>query len=93
MGVSGKITELELLDESSCTNKCFIGLLNVLKSIHKPCHLRDFKGKTLAVDAYAWLHRGAIACAIELATGKPTTKYNSSSYAPFEAFSDHRQVR
>ncbi|KAL9052327.1 MAG: hypothetical protein Q9162_005471 [Coniocarpon cinnabarinum] len=50
------------------------GLLTLLKSIQKPCHLRDFAGKTLAVDAYGWLHRGAVACAIELATDKPTTK-------------------
>lgn len=51
------------------------GLLNALKSIQRPCHLRDFSGKTLAVDAYGWLHRGANACAIDLALGKPTTKY------------------
>ncbi|EEY17144.1 exodeoxyribonuclease [Verticillium alfalfae VaMs.102] len=32
-------------------------------------------GETLGVDAYGWLHRGAIACALELAQGKPTRKY------------------
>lgn len=27
------------------------------------------------MDAYGWLHRGTVACAIELAEGKPTRKY------------------
>ncbi|KAG9917397.1 PIN domain-like protein, partial [Aureobasidium melanogenum] len=44
--------------------------------IQKPCHLKQhFSGKTLAVDAYGWLHRGTIACAIDLAQGKPTRKW------------------
>ncbi|CAD0108326.1 unnamed protein product [Aureobasidium uvarum] len=52
------------------------GLLPLLKSIHKPCHLKQhFSGQTLAVDAYGWLHRGTIACAIDLAQGKPTRKW------------------
>ncbi|KAI5202879.1 PIN domain-like protein [Aureobasidium subglaciale] len=52
------------------------GLLPLLKSIHKPCSLKQhFSGQTLAVDAYGWLHRGTIACAIELAQGKPTRKW------------------
>ncbi|KAI4147676.1 MAG: hypothetical protein LQ340_005440 [Diploschistes diacapsis] len=51
------------------------GLLPLLKSIQKPCHLKKFQGLTLGVDAYGWLHRGTIACAIELALGKPTTKW------------------
>ncbi|KAF2717869.1 PIN domain-like protein [Polychaeton citri CBS 116435] len=51
------------------------GLLPMLKSIHKPTHLRNFAGQTLGVDAYGWLHRGTVACAIELAQCRPTTKY------------------
>jgi exonuclease-1 len=51
------------------------GLLPLLKSIHKPCNLKHFSGQTLAVDAYGWLHRGAIACAIDLAQAKPTRKW------------------
>ncbi|KAI9735984.1 MAG: Rad2 nuclease [Cirrosporium novae-zelandiae] len=51
------------------------GLLPLLKSIQKPCNLKKFAGLTIGIDAYGWLHRGTIACAIELATGKPTTKY------------------
>ncbi|KAI0409164.1 hypothetical protein F4802DRAFT_234664 [Xylaria palmicola] len=51
------------------------GLLPLLKSIHRPTELKKFSGETFGVDAYGWLHRGAIACAIELAQGKPTQKY------------------
>ncbi|KIW00865.1 uncharacterized protein PV09_07622 [Verruconis gallopava] len=51
------------------------GLLPLLKSIQKPCSLKQFAGQTIGVDAYGWLHRGTVSCAVELATGKPTTKY------------------
>lgn len=47
----------------------------LLKSIHKPSHLRNFAGQTLGVDAYGWLHRGTVSCAIELAQQKPTRKH------------------
>ncbi|CCD43364.1 hypothetical protein ACHAPC_005489 [Botrytis cinerea] len=51
------------------------GLLPLLKSIQKPCNLKKFEGKTLGVDAYGWLHRGTVSCAMDLAMGKPTRKY------------------
>lgn len=51
------------------------GLLPLLKSIQKHTELKKFAGETLAVDAYGWLHRGTISCAIELAQGRPTRKY------------------
>ncbi|KAL8695340.1 MAG: hypothetical protein Q9218_000098 [Villophora microphyllina] len=51
------------------------GLLPLLKSIHKPCNLKKFAGQTIGVDAYGWLHRGTVACAIDLALGRPTTKF------------------
>jgi exonuclease-1 len=51
------------------------GLLPLLKLIHRQRHLSEFAGETVAVDAYVWLHRGAYACASELALGKPTHKY------------------
>ncbi|KAF2433725.1 hypothetical protein EJ08DRAFT_606859 [Tothia fuscella] len=51
------------------------GLLPLLKSIHKPCNLKQFAGQTIGVDAYGWLHRGTVACATELALDKPTTKF------------------
>ncbi|XXH01393.1 hypothetical protein Hte_007753 [Hypoxylon texense] len=51
------------------------GLLPLLKSIQRPTDLKKYAGETLGVDAYVWLHRGAVSCAIELAQGKPTRKY------------------
>ncbi|MCO5590884.1 hypothetical protein L7F22_044859 [Adiantum nelumboides] len=36
---------------------------------------RDYRGKTLGIDAYVWLHRGAYGCAQDLAMGRPTTAY------------------
>ncbi|KAL2163414.1 hypothetical protein VTH06DRAFT_5471 [Thermothelomyces fergusii] len=51
------------------------GLLPLLKSIQRPTELRKYAGETLGVDGYGWLHRGAVACAIELAQGKPTRRY------------------
>jgi exonuclease-1 len=46
----------------------------LLKSIHKHCNLKKFAGQTIGVDAYGWLHRGTVACAIDLALDKSTTK-------------------
>ncbi|KAI1497280.1 hypothetical protein F5X99DRAFT_397489 [Biscogniauxia marginata] len=51
------------------------GLLPLLKSIHRPTELKKYAGETFGVDAYGWLHRGAVSCAIELAQGKPTRRY------------------
>ncbi|KAL2268486.1 hypothetical protein VTJ83DRAFT_3332 [Remersonia thermophila] len=51
------------------------GLLPLLKSIQRPTELKKYAGETLGVDGYGWLHRGAVACAIELAQDKPTRKY------------------
>jgi len=50
------------------------GLLPLLKSVQKPTHLSELAGKTIAIDAYVWLHRGAYACATDIVTGKYTTK-------------------
>jgi exonuclease-1 len=51
------------------------GLHGLLKSIQKPCHVKKFKGQTLGVDAYGWLHRGTVACAVDLVLDRPTTKH------------------
>ncbi len=50
------------------------GLLPLLKDIHNSKHLSEFRGQTLAVDGYVWLHRGTYGCAAEVATGRPTSK-------------------
>ena len=41
-----------------------------IKSICEPVHVSDYQGCTAAIDAYAWLHRGAQACPVELCQGK-----------------------
>lgn len=51
------------------------GLLPLLKSIQKPCNIKNFAGLTIGVDAYGWLHRGSVACATDIVLGKPTTKF------------------
>lgn len=33
------------------------------------------RGSTAAVDTYCWLHKGAFACADQLARGEPTEVY------------------
>lgn len=48
------------------------GLLPALKTIQVTKHLSEFRGQTIAVDAYVWLHKGVYTCAAELATGKKT---------------------
>ncbi|KAF9120270.1 Rad2 nuclease [Mortierella sp. 14UC] len=62
------------------------GLLPLLKSIERPVHLRDYAGKTLAVDGYVWLHKGAFSCAQELCLGQPTNKYISYFMRKIEMF-------
>lgn len=53
-------------------------LLPQLKDIQQNVSLTDYKGKTLAVDAYGWLHRGLILCAQDLCLQKPTQSYITS---------------
>ncbi|KAI4105539.1 MAG: hypothetical protein LQ339_003381 [Xanthoria mediterranea] len=65
------------------------GLLPLLKSIHNPCNLNKFAGQTIGVDAYGWLHRGTVACAIDLALGKPTTKFVDFSLGRVRMLIDH----
>lgn len=72
MGIQGMRT-----DQSHClyyTKPNCEGLLPLLKSIQRPTELKKYHGETIGVDAYVWLHRGAVSCAIELAEGKPTRK-------------------
>lgn len=54
------------------------GLLQQLKDIQVPTSLSNYKGKTLAVDTYGWLHRGLILCAQDLCTNAPTKSYVTS---------------
>lgn len=51
------------------------GLLPLLKDVQSPTHVSQFKGQTLGIDGYVWLHRGAYGCADKLVKGEQTTKY------------------
>ncbi|AGO14180.1 AaceriAER387Cp [[Ashbya] aceris (nom. inval.)] len=51
------------------------GLLPQLKCIQQPVTLHRYRSQTLAIDGYAWLHRSAHSCAMELGMGQPTEKY------------------
>ncbi|XP_068265328.1 exonuclease 1 [Nyctibius grandis] len=51
------------------------GLLQFVKEAAEPAHVKKYKGQTVAVDTYCWLHKGAYACAEKLARGEPTDFY------------------
>ncbi|KFP79238.1 Exonuclease 1 [Acanthisitta chloris] len=51
------------------------GLLQFIKEAAEPAHVKKYKGLTVAVDTYCWLHKGAYACAEKLARGEPTDHY------------------
>ncbi|XP_058254927.1 exonuclease 1 isoform X1 [Hemibagrus wyckioides] len=51
------------------------GLLQFLKEASEPVHVQKYRGHTVAVDTYCWLHKGAFSCAEKLAKGEPTDQY------------------
>ncbi|XP_043914341.1 exonuclease 1 [Protopterus annectens] len=51
------------------------GLLQFIKDAAEPVNVKKYKGQTVAVDTYCWLHKGAFACADKLAKGEPTDQY------------------
>ena len=51
------------------------GLHHQLKTGQKKINVGELRGKTLALDGHALLHRGALSCAEQLAEGEPTTRY------------------
>lgn len=51
------------------------GLLPFLEKATRPCHISEFRGATVVVDTYCWLHRGATTCAIQLIQGEETNLY------------------
>ncbi|CAI5760113.1 unnamed protein product [Candida verbasci] len=54
------------------------GLLPLLKEIQDPSSLERYRNKTLAIDAFGWLHRGIVSCAEDLCLNKPTRSYITS---------------
>ncbi|CAG8549214.1 623_t:CDS:10 [Ambispora leptoticha] len=51
------------------------GLLQILKPIKTNISVDKYAWFTVGVDGHCWLHKGAHACAVELALNEPTTKY------------------
>ena len=51
------------------------GLHHQLKAGQKKINVSELRGRTLALDGHALLHRGALSCAEALAEGEPTTRY------------------
>ena len=51
------------------------GLWPQIECIQEDVHIASLEHKTLAIDGYAFLHRGARTCATELARGEPTEGY------------------
>ncbi|XP_060736326.1 exonuclease 1 [Tachysurus vachellii] len=51
------------------------GLLQFLKEASEPVHVQKYRGHTVAVDTYCWLHKGAFSCAEKLAKGEPTDQF------------------
>jgi len=51
------------------------GLLPFLKNASRPVNVGDFKGCTVAIDVYCWLHKGAFGCAEQLVRGEQTDGY------------------
>jgi len=51
------------------------GLLPFLKKASRPTHISEFRDKTVAIDVYCWLHRGAFGCADKLVLGQKTDGY------------------
>lgn len=48
------------------------GLLQFIRDAAEPVSIKKYKGQTVAVDTYCWLHKGAFSCAEKLAKGEPT---------------------
>lgn len=51
------------------------GLLPILKSIQENTTLERYRGQTLAIDTYAWLHKASFTCAEDIVMERPTRSY------------------
>ncbi len=48
------------------------GLLPLLKDIQRRTSVSIFRGNTVGIDAYCWLHKGVYGCAKDVVEGKKT---------------------
>uniref|UniRef100_A0A8C4QZW6 Exonuclease 1 n=1 Tax=Eptatretus burgeri TaxID=7764 RepID=A0A8C4QZW6_EPTBU len=55
------------------------GLLQFLKDATDQVNIKKYKGHTVAVDTYCWIHKGAFSCSDELAKGKNTDQRRQES--------------
>ena len=63
------------------------GLHKEIKPYIRPSHISRYAGKRLGIDAFAWLHRGAISAAVPLVTGQaPWTETKPPTDPPWVAF-------
>ncbi|KAJ2083546.1 hypothetical protein H4R24_000709 [Coemansia sp. RSA 988] len=51
------------------------GLLPLLSEAQRKGHVKEFANKTVGVDSYIWLYKGAFSCAVQVGLGEPTSKY------------------
>lgn len=58
------------------------GLLAMVDQVAIPTHIKEFKGKVVAVDASTWLHRGVYGCALEIAQVVPALSPATQSHLP-----------
>ncbi|PWZ00127.1 hypothetical protein BCV70DRAFT_200289 [Testicularia cyperi] len=65
------------------------GLLPLLKDVQTPVHVSAYRGKTLGIDAYVWLHRGAYGCSREIVLGNPTSRYISYALSRIRMLQHH----
>ncbi|KAL6747958.1 PIN domain-like protein [Haematococcus lacustris] len=65
------------------------GLLPILEPITREQHLRSYRGKRVAVDAYAWLYKGAYACSKDLFLGNYTDKFVFSCMSNIKLMRKH----
>ena len=59
------------------------GLLPFMKKASRPASMKNYKGFTVAIDSYCWLHKGAFSCAEKLAMGEKTDQLVSIAYYKF----------
>ncbi|KAJ8665103.1 hypothetical protein QAD02_006765 [Eretmocerus hayati] len=51
------------------------GLIPFLEKSSKKTNISEFSGKTVAIDTYCWLHKGAFSCADKIIMGQATDAY------------------
>ncbi|KAG5437119.1 hypothetical protein PCANB_001240 [Pneumocystis canis] len=69
------VDQISQLKQAVLDKTVYVGLIPLLKSIQVKTHIKQYSGKTIGVDAYIWLYKGAFSCASDLALGISTKRY------------------